>query len=388
VPQDEPFKKLINQGMIQGRSNFVYRLHKRLEYPINSTPVGELDMISNPASSANVYVSKSLNEGLERRDPEVISYVQQKANAFSKELGLIDGKQTIFSTYGTTPINVNIELVDNDITSANYGKLNTDAFRKERPDLTENALLIPELDDRFMVGMEVEKMSKSKFNVVNPDDIVEKYGADVLRMYEMFLGPLEQAKPWNTNGIDGVYRFMRKLWRLFYKDNATGESEWIVTDETATPAELKVLHRTIQKAENDIETYSFNTSISAFMVCVNELTALNCHKQSILQELVLLLSPYAPHIAEELWAKLGNEPGTVSYAPFPVFNPNHLIEDSFEYPIQINGKVRTTLNFTVDRAPKEIEAEVLANEIVLKWLEGKTPKKVVVVPKRIVNVVI
>ena len=204
----------------------------------------------------------------------------------------------------------------------------------------------------------------------------------------MFLGPLEQAKPWNTNGIDGVYRFIRKFWRLFYKDNATGESQWLVTDAAPTPAELKVLHRTIQKTENDIEMYSFNTSVSSFMICVNELAALDCHKRSILQDLVLLVSPYAPHVAEELWAALGNEPGTVSQAEFPKFNPNYLIEDAFEYPIQINGKVRTTISFATDRAPTEIEREVLADEIVQKWLEGKTPKKVVVVPKRIVNVVI
>ncbi len=329
VPQDEPFKKLINQGMIQGRSNFLYRVK---------------------------------GTGVEGVAPVFVS------------LNQVNGQEV-------TPLHADVNLVDNDV-------LDIDAFKNSRPDLTEGAEFITEPDGKYIVGAEVEKMSKSKFNVVNPDDIVTKYGADVLRMYEMFLGPLEQAKPWNTNGIDGVYRFVRKFWRLFYKDNATGESEWLVTDEQPTPAELKALHRTIQKAENDIETYSFNTSISAFMVCVNELTALNCHKRAVLQELVLLLSPYAPHIAEELWAKLGNEPGTVSYAPFPVFNPNQLIEDSFEYPIQINGKVRTTLNFAVDRAPKEIEDEVLANETVQKWLEGKTPKKVVVVPKRIVNVVI
>ena len=235
-------------------------------------------------------------------------------------------------------------------------------------------------------------MSKSKFNVVNPDMIVEKYGADVLRLYEMFLGPLEQAKPWNTNGIDGVYRFLRKFWRLFYKDNAGGESEWIVTDDrnggpAPTPAELKVLHRTIQKTQSDIEAYSFNTSVSSFMICVNELAALNCHNRAILQDLVLILSPYAPHITEELWAALGNEPGTLSNAVFPIFNPNYLVEDAFEYPIQINGKVRTTISFAIDRAPNEIEREVLADEVVQKWLEGKSPKKVVVVPKRIVNVV-
>ncbi|MCX6216014.1 leucine--tRNA ligase [Spirosoma sp.] len=334
VPQEEPFKKLINQGMIQGRSNFVYRVK---------------------------------GTGVEGTAPVFVSLNQLKGQE-------------------VTPLHVDVNIVENDV-------LDVEAFKKARPDLTENAEFITEPDGRYIVGAEVEKMSKSKFNVVNPDMIVEKYGADVLRLYEMFLGPLEQAKPWNTNGIDGVYRFIRKFWRLFYKDSPAGASDegtsqWIVTDEQPTPAELKVLHKTIKKTEEDIELYSFNTSVSSFMICVNELATLNCHKRAILQELVLLLSPYAPHITEELWAALGNEPGTISSAEFPKFNPNYLVEDSFEYPIQINGKVRTTISFAIDRAPTEIEREVLADEIVQKWMEGKTPKKVVVVPKRIVNVVL
>ncbi|MBN8826478.1 MULTISPECIES: leucine--tRNA ligase [unclassified Spirosoma] len=329
VPQEEPFKKLINQGMIQGRSNFVYRIKG-----------------TGQEGVAPVFVS----------------------------LNQINGQEV-------TPLHADVNIVENDV-------LDLDAFKAARPDLTENAEFITEPDGRYIVGAEVEKMSKSKFNVVNPDMIVEKYGADVLRLYEMFLGPLEQAKPWNTNGIDGVYRFIRKFWRLFYKDNTDGSSTWLVTDEQPTPAELKILHKTIQKAEGDIELYSFNTSVSAFMVCVNELTALNCRKRAILQDLVLILSPYAPHITEELWAALGNEPGTISKAKFPTFNSAYLVEDAFEYPIQINGKVRTTISFSLDRAPTEIEKEVLADEIVQKWLDGKSPKKVVVVPKRIVNVVI
>ncbi len=270
--------------------------------------------------------------------------------------------------------------------------LNLDKFRKTRSDFAQSpdglpAEFILEDNGAYICGAEVEKMSKSKFNVVNPDVMVEKYGADVLRLYEMFLGPLEQAKPWNTNGIDGTFRFIRKFWRLFYKDNAAGESQWIVTNEQPTPAELKTLHKTIKKAQEDIANFSFNTSVSAFMVCVNELITLNCHKRAILQDLVLLLSPYAPHVCEELWAALGNEPGSLSRASYPVFNPAYLVEDAFEYPIQINGKVRTTINFAIDRAANEIEQEVLADETVQKWLEGKTPRKVVVVPKRIVNVV-
>jgi leucyl-tRNA synthetase len=329
VPQDEPFKKLINQGMIQGRSNFVYRL------------------------------AGTGREGT----PAVFLSVNQ------------------LNGHDVTPLHVDVNIVENDV-------LDIEAFKKYRPDLTSNAEFVLEPDGRYLVGVEVEKMSKSKFNVVNPDDIVDKYGADVLRLYEMFLGPLEQAKPWNTNGIDGVYRFIRKFYRLFYKDNAEGVSQWIVADETPTPAELKVLHRTIKKTQDDIESYSFNTSVSSFMICVNELATLNCHKRAVLQELVLLLSPYAPHITEELWTALGNQSGTVSTAEFPKFNPNFLIEAVFEYPIQINGKVRTTISFAIDRATIEIEREVLADETVLKWLEGKSPKKVVVVPKRIVNVVV
>lgn len=333
VPQDEPFKKLINQGMIQGRSNFVYRVKG-----------------TGTEGVAPVFVSLNKSNSLD-----------------------------------VTPLHVDVNIVDNDV-------LDLDKFRQTRPDFAQSpdglpAEFILEDNGTYICGAEVEKMSKSKFNVVNPNVMVEKYGADVLRLYEMFLGPLEQAKPWNTNGIDGTFRFIRKFWRLFYKDNAAGESQWIVTDEKPTPAELKVLHKTIKKAQEDIANFSFNTSVSAFMVCVNELITLNCHKRAILQDLVLLLSPYAPHVCEELWAALGNEPGSVSRASYPVFNPAYLVEAAFEYPIQINGKVRTTINFAIDRAANEIEQEVLADETVQKWLEGKTPKKVVVVPKRIVNVV-
>ncbi|TAE32288.1 MAG: leucine--tRNA ligase [Cytophagales bacterium] len=335
VPQQEPFKKLINQGMIQGRSNFVYR---------------------------------QKGTGVEGVAPIFVS------------LNKIEDREAV------TPLHVDVNIVDNDV-------LDVEQFRLARPDFTQSpdglpATFILEDNGTYICGAEVEKMSKSKFNVVNPDTIVEKYGADVLRLYEMFLGPLEQAKPWNTNGIDGTFRFIRKFWRLFYKDNASGENQWIVSEEQPTPAELKVLHKTIRKAQDDIENYSFNTSVSAFMVCVNELTTLNCHKRAILQDLVLILSPYAPHVCEELWAALGNEPGTISKATWPVFNPAHLVEDAFEYPIQINGKVRTTIRFAIDRAANEIEQEVLADEVVQKWLEGKAPKKVVVVPKRIVNVVL
>ncbi|MGV3560192.1 leucine--tRNA ligase [Larkinella arboricola] len=330
VPEEEPFKKLVNQGMILGRSNFVYRV---------KDSVGE--------GKTPVFVSNGLK-----------------------------------SQYDVTPLHVDVNIVENDV-------LDVDAFQKTRPDYAENAEFITEPDGKYICGVEIEKMSKSKFNVVNPDTIVERYGADTLRLYEMFLGPLTDAKPWNTNGIDGVYRFLKKFWRLFYEEpTETRPGRWLVTDEKPTPAELKVLHKTIRKVAEDIENLSFNTSVSAFMVCVNELSALKCNKKAVLQDLVVILAPFAPHITEELWAALGNEAGTLSYAEFPVFNPAFLVEDTIEYPIQINGKVRTTLAFPADAAPKDIENEILANEVVQKWLEGKTPKKVVVVPKRIVNVVV
>lgn len=323
VPEEEFAKKLINQGMIQGRSNFVYR------------------------------VKSSVGEG---KNPQFVSF------------GLKD-------QYDTTAIHVDVNIVNNEV-------LNTEAFKAWREDFA-NAEFILE-DGKYICGVEVEKMSKSKFNVVNPDVLVDRVGADTLRVYEMFLGPLEQAKPWNTNGIDGSFRFIKKAFRLFYDE----QGNFKVTDEAPTPAELKVLHTCIKKVEEDLERYSFNTVVSTLMICVNDLGSLKCAKKAILQELVILMSPYTPHFAEELWALLGNEAGTVTTAKFPVFNASLLEEANFEYPISINGKVRTTLAFPVATPPAEVEAAVLANEIVQKWLDGKAPKKVIVVPKRIVNVVL
>ena len=233
-------------------------------------------------------------------------------------------------------------------------------------------------------GVEVEKMSKSKFNVVNPDDIIERYGADTLRMYEMFLGPLEQSKPWNTNGIEGVFKFLRKFWRLFHND------QWEITISNDAPvkAELKALHKIIRKVEEDIERFSFNTSVSSFMIAVNELTDLKCNKRAILQDMVIILSPYAPHICEELWTMLGNEAGTLSYAPYPKFNPEYLVEDEFAYPVSINGKTKMNLNIPLSLDVTATEAYVLANTDVQRYLDGKTPKKVIVVKGRIVNMVV
>ena len=276
--------------------------------------------------------------------------------------------------YDVTPLHADISFVDNDI-------LDIDAFRNWRDDFA-NAEFILE-DGKYICGTEVEKMSKSKYNVVNPDDIVNRYGADTLRMYEMFLGPLELSKPWNTNGIDGVYKFLRKFWNLFHDPSG----KFRVTDAKATREELKVLHKTLKKVEDDIERFSFNTTVSEFMICCNELSSLKCDKREILEPLVIALSPYAPHITEELWEMLGHRE-TILYAGFPKVDESYLVENSFEYPISINGKVRVKMNFALDMPKEDIEKLVMASEIVQKWTEGKAPKKVIIVPGKIVNVVV
>lgn len=313
--EDEPFQKLINQGMIQGRSNFVYR--------INGT---------------NKFVS----------------------------LGLKD-------QYDTTELHVDVNIVSNDI-------LDLEAFKAWRPEFA-NAEFILE-DDKYICGYGVEKMSKSLYNVVNPDNIVEKYGADTLRLYEMFLGPLEQSKPWDTNGIDGVHRFLRRFWNLFYN----GE-EVSISDDAPTKDELKSLHKLIKKVTQDIENFSFNTSVSAFMICVNELTSLKCNKKAVLEQLVTVIAPFAPHIAEQLWRNLGYTT-TVCDAQWPEHNEDYLKEDVINYTISFNGKARFTIEFAADSANNEIESTVLNHANSQKWLEGKTPKKVIIVPKKIVNVVL
>jgi leucyl-tRNA synthetase len=315
IVKDEPFQKLINQGMIQGRSNFVYRI------------VG-----------TNKYVSYNLK-----------------------------------NDYQTQEIHVDVNIVSNDV-------LDLEKFKNWMPEY-KNAEFILE-DGKYVCGWAVEKMSKSMFNVVNPDDIVEKYGADTLRLYEMFLGPLEQSKPWDTNGIDGVHRFLKKLWSLFYKEDTL-----LVTNETPTAEELKTLHKTIKKIAYDIENFSFNTSVSAFMICVNELATLKCTKRDILEPLLILLAPFAPHISEELWHTLGHT-NSICDAKFPLCNEAHLVETSVKYPISFNGKVRFILELPADMSKEEVEKTALANEQTTKFLEGKQPKKVIVVPGKIVNIVI
>lgn len=323
VPQEEPFKKLINQGMIQGRSNFVYRL------------------LDEEGRGTDTFVSYGLKD-----------------------------------QYQTVPLHVDVNIVHNDI-------LDLEKFRQFRPDFAAAEFILEE-DGRYRCGHEVEKMSKSKFNVVNPDDIIAQYGADTLRMYEMFLGPLEQSKPWNTNGIEGVYKFLRKLWRLFHN----AEMELNISEEEPAKAEYKALHKIIKKVEEDIERFSFNTSVSSFMICVNELTDLKCNKRAILEPLVIALHPYAPHITEELWTLLGQPAGTLSYAPYPEFKAEYLVESEFSYPISVNGKVKINKLLSLDLTAEEAEKTLLADPDILKYLEGKPIKKVVYVKGRIINIVI
>jgi leucyl-tRNA synthetase len=282
----------------------------------------------------------------------------------------------LISSYadGVDQLHVDISLVNGLV-------LDTEGFKKWKPDFATAEF---ELENgQYLCGAAIEKMSKSYFNVVNPDEIIDKYGADTLRLYEMFLGPLEQSKPWNTNGIDGVYKFLRRFWNLFH--DAQGNLN--VSDANPVREELKALHKTIRKIEQDVENFSFNTSVSEFMICANELTSLKCNKRSVLEPLVIALSPFAPHIAEELWEKLGHK-DTVLNAAFPAYDEQYLRENAFNYPISINGKVRAQINFALDLPKEEIEKQVLASELVTKWTEGKPPKKVIVVPGKIVNVVI
>lgn len=315
VVKDEPFKKLINQGMIQGRSNFVYRIK------------GE-----------NKYVSYNLHK-----------------------------------QYDVTPIHVDVNIVTNDV-------LDLEAFRQWRPEFNDAEFILEE--GRYICGYAVEKMSKSMFNVVNPDDIIDVYGADTLRLYEMFLGPVEQSKPWDTKGIDGVHRFLKKFWRMYFE----GEN-LVLVDAPATNDELKVLHKTLQKVGEDIERFSFNTAISAFMICVNELADLKCHKREILEPLTIALSSFAPHIAEELWQVAGHD-NTIVDEVFPKVDEKFLKQDEIEYPVSFNGKTRFKIKLPSDASKQEVETVILANEQTQKYLENKTPKKVIVVPGRIVNIVI
>lgn len=316
VCEKEPFAKLINQGMIQGRSNFVYRI-----------------------KDTNTFVSYGLKKD-----------------------------------YDVTPIHVDVNIVGNDI-------LDLDAFRGWRPEYADAEFVLE--DGKYVCGYAVEKMSKSMFNVVNPDDIVERYGADTLRLYEMFLGPVEQSKPWDTNGIDGVNRFIKKLWNLFYKGDTL-----LVNDDKPSAEALKSIHKLIKKVTGDIENFSYNTSVSAFMICVNELTSLKCHSREVLSDLIVLLAPFAPHVSEELWHSALGHDTTVCDARWPEWNEEYLKESSVNYAVSFNGKARFNISVPADMPREEVEKTALANEGAAKWLEGKTIVKVIVVPGKIVNVVI
>ena len=367
APTEEPFKKLINQGMILGMSAFVYRLTCISEKFINGEKV------------TNIYVSFEMKKKLEKGELYILDVL--------KNNNLIEGNN--FEVFGGKydPIHVDVSLLKDTSDELDIQKFK--AWRKEFANaefiLENGALYTPSLGggqgEDFLCAREVEKMSKSKYNVVNPDDICEQYGADTLRLYEMFLGPLEQAKPWNTAGISGVYNFLRKLWRLYFNDNG-----WQVTDEAPTPEMLKALHKTIKKVNEDIENFSFNTSVSQFMICVNELSSLKCHHRDVLVPLSVLVAPFAPHIAEELWKRLGNTE-SVTYAPYPVHEDRYLQEDSKEYPVSFNGKVRFKRAFATTMTPAEIEQSILADPQTAEQLQGNTPKKVIVVPNRIINVV-
>jgi len=343
---EEPAKKLINQGMIQGRSNFAYRLE-----------------------GLNIFISKKYYDAVKE---EGVMSMEEIGKEIHKQLG--EEKFALFNktAHSISSHHVDVNIVDNDV-------LDTKAFTEWRDDL-KDASFIKE-DGKYICGHEVEKMSKSKFNVVSPDKICTDYGADTLRLYEMFLGPLEQSKPWNTNGITGVHGFLKKLWRLFYN---TGS--FAVADAEPTKAELKALHKSIKKITEDIERFSFNTSVSNFMILVNELTDLKCNKRAILEPLLIILSPYAPHITEELWNQLGHTE-SITNATFPMVNEAHLVEDNFAYPISFNGKTRFNIELPLTLSQQEIEKIVMEAEQTHKYLEGKTPKKVIVVPKKIVNIV-
>ena len=316
VVEDEPFKKLINQGMIQGRTSFVYRI-----------------------KDTNTFVSYNLR-----------------------------------GQYDTTPIRVDISLVNNDI-------LNTEGFKQWRPDFATAEFILE--DGKYVCGWAVEKMSKSMFNVVNPDDIVERYGADTLRLYEMFLGPLEQSKPWDTNGIDGVNRFIKKMWGLFYKGD-----QLLVDDAEPTAEDLKTIHTLIKKVSNDIENFSYNTSVSAFMICVNDLVKRNCHSRSVLELLITVLTPFAPHVAEELWHSALGHDSTVCDAQWPQWNEDYLKESSVNYAVSFNGKARYNITMSADAPQAEVEKAALAHEKAAQWLDGKTIRKIIVVPGKIVNIVV
>jgi leucyl-tRNA synthetase len=365
APTEEPFKKLINQGMILGMSAFVYRVsalkNEYDTYYVFKTP--------NPIFITSSLVRKNSNADIDKNlDTEIYEILINKFKNIFPDIDLDNIE------FGYDPIHVDLSCI-NDITN----ELDIEKF-KAHPLYSDykDAEFILE-DGKYIVGREVEKMSKSKYNVVNPDDICVEYGADTLRLYEMFLGPLEQAKPWNTAGITGVYGFLKKLWRLYFDDSGLN-----VTNDEPTAEMYKTLHKTIKKVTEDIENFSFNTSVSQFMICVNELSQMKCHHRAILEPLAILVSPYAPHIAEELWSQLGHD-GSIATVDFPIFEAKYLVESEKEYPVSFNGKMRFTIKLPLDLTVQEIEKIVMADERTQAQLQGNTPKKVIIVPGKIIN---
>jgi leucyl-tRNA synthetase len=382
APTEEPFKKLINQGMILGMSAFAYRI-----LPFIHVKNLDIRFAMSSEKSTSFFITSKYKDANEFRDlieKEVVSksinhikeYLinDESTKGFKDQiLGLKEEDISLFNIQ-INPIHVDVSIVNSS------DELDIEKFKNSREEY-KNAEFITEENGKYIVGREIEKMSKSKYNVVTPDDICNEYGADTLRLYEMFLGPLEQAKPWNTAGISGVFGFLKKLCRLYFDENGM-----IVTNDKPTKDNLKSLHKTIKKVAEDIESFSFNTSVSQFMICVNELSTQNCHSRAILEPLAIVISPYAPHIAEELWSLLGNT-GSIATVPFPVFEPAHLVESDKEYPVSFNGKMRFTINLPLDLTKEQIEEIVMKDERTIKQLDGKTPNKVIIVPGKIINLV-
>ncbi|MEO6358611.1 MAG: class I tRNA ligase family protein, partial [Ferruginibacter sp.] len=430
IGYDEPFKKLLNQGMIQGSSRFVYRMNSSFgllknilrlrfseyEFIEEHDPIRKWNFdFTSHLKKINVFIlyqqfaehsyqyhkdffienysyvflsheevfeyyskgAESLFNWLKKIFEKNEDYVSKNTNSNKYYISYDRleelGNNTDMTQYH--PLHVDVSMVDG-------FELNTEDFKKWKNGEYANAKFVLE-NGKYICGTEVEKMSKSKYNTVNPNELCDKYGADTFRMYEMFLGPVEASKPWDTKGIEGVHRFLRKLWRLF-NDDIKGK---VWTDEKATDAELKILHRTIKKIEEDTEKFSFNTAVSAFMICINDLFDVKCHKKEVLEKILILLVPYAPHIAEELWQQLGND-SSILDAQYPTFNPALLVESTKEYPISINGKVRANLSLALDLDQKQVEEIVLQNDVVQKWLEGKDPKKIIYVKNKMINVVV
>ncbi len=401
APTEEPFKKLINQGMILGMSAFAYKINtSRLEV------IG-----SDSFENKNLFISKSefqiFNKICSLSGIRQIEFDYDSESEIAKVVFIDDNLKVIInddvdkeyldfvnllgwkliSIYGINVSSIKIDLefllmpIHVDVSMVNSSdELDTEKFKAWREDYAD-AIFITEENGKYIVGREIEKMSKSKYNVVTPDDICNEYGADTLRLYEMFLGPLEQAKPWNTAGISGVFGFLKKLWRLYFDENGL-----IVNNETPTKDNLKSLHKTIKKVAEDIEGFSFNTSVSQFMICVNELSTQNCHSRAILEPLTVLISSYAPHIAEELWSQLGNA-GSISTVAFPILDEKHLVESSKEYPVSFNGKMRFTIELPLDLSVPEIQEIIMKDERTLKQLDGKTPNKIIIVPGKVINLV-